>query len=513
MEKRIVKKTLKLSGLTCTSCETRIENKLINLDGIQEVEVSYVTSILQVIYDADKISIEKIIQTIEKLDYDVKKDITETNSENETNLNNQKNTSDRSNLNNTSNTSNTSNTNNPKNPNSQLVIIGILILGGYLIIKNTIGFNFIPDINPNMGYGILFAVGLLTSLHCVAMCGGINLSVCVAYKFDKEEKSKFAKLKPSFMYNAGRVISYTIIGGIVGALGSVFRISNAGSAFISILAGAFMVIMGLNMLNIFPWLRKLNPHMPKAFANKIHSEKKNKGPFVVGLLNGLMPCGPLQAMQLYALGTGSFIAGSLSMLAFSLGTVPLLFAFGALGSLLSSKFSKNMIKASAMLVIVLGVVMFNRGVAFTGFSMNLFAAQSNSSSNTGTGSNSQNTAVVNNNVQEIKSTLESGQYPAITVQAGVPVKWTITADAKNLNGCNNQIIIPQYNVKQKLVVGENVITFTPTKAGTFGYSCWMGMIRSNITVVDDVKSSGVTQGTQNSTNVDNTGIPKGCCGY
>jgi len=68
-------------------------------------------------------------------------------------------------------------------------------------------------------------------------------------------------------------------------------------------------------------------------------------------------------------------------------------------------------------------------------------------------------------------------------------------------------------VKQKLVVGENVITFTPTKAGTFGYSCWMGMIRSNITVVDDVKTSGVTQGTQNSTNVDNTGIPKGCCGY
>jgi len=222
-----------------------------------------------------------------------------------------------------------------------------------------------------------------------------------------------------------------------------------------------------------------------------------------------MPCGPLQAMQLYALGTGSFIAGSLSMLAFSLGTVPLLFAFGALGSLLSSKFSKNMIKASAMLVIVLGFVMVTRGVAFTGFSMNSFAAQSSSNSS----SDSQNTAVVNNNVQEIKSTLESGQYPAITVQAGVPVKWTITADAKNLNGCNNQIVIPQYNVKQKLVVGENVILFTPTKAGTFGYSCWMGMIRSNITVVDDLKSSAVNPGTESSTNVDNTGIPKGCCGY
>ncbi|SEV84025.1 urease accessory protein UreH domain-containing protein [[Clostridium] fimetarium] len=500
MGNSIIKKAFKLDGLTCTSCETRIENKLIKMDGVQEAEVSYVTSILQITYDSDKVSIEEIIKTIEKLDYNVRKDITETDYEIGKNP---KNSSD------SSNTTNTTNSSNSTNPNSQLIIIGVMILGAYMIIKHTIGFNLIPDINPNMGYGILFVVGLLTSLHCVAMCGGINLSVCVSYKFDKDKDSKFSKLKPSLMYNAGRVISYTIIGGIVGALGSVFSISNTGSAFISILAGGFMVIMGLNMLNIFPSLRKLNPHMPKAFANKIHSEKKNKGPFVVGLLNGLMPCGPLQAMQLYALGTGSFIAGSISMLAFSLGTVPLLFAFGALGSLLSSKFSKNMIKASAMIVIVLGFVMVNRGVAFTGFSMNSFAAQSSSNSS----SDSQNTAVVNNNVQEIKSTLESGQYPAITVQAGVPVKWTITADAKNLNGCNNQIVIPQYNVEQKLVVGENVILFTPIKAGTFGYSCWMGMIRSNITVVEDLKSSAVNPGTESSTNVDNTGIPKGCCGY
>lgn len=488
MGKTIVKKTLQLDGLTCSSCETRIKNKLIKMEGVQEVEVSYVTSILHIVIDVEKISLNEIVKEIEELDYVVKSDITDTENQSQTKKGLE------------------------KNPNNQLFIIGILILGAYLIIKHTVGFNFIPDINPNMGYGVLFVIGLFSSLHCIAMCGGINLSLCVSYKFDKEDNSRLSKLKPSFMYNAGRVISYTIIGGIVGALGSVFSISNTGSAAISILAGAFMIIMGLNMLNVFPWLRKFNPHMPKVFAQKIHSEKKNKGPFVVGLLNGLMPCGPLQAMQLYALGTGSFIAGSLSMFMFSLGTVPLLFTFGALGSLISSKFSKNLIKASAMLVIVLGFIMVNRGVTFTGFTMNSFAAESsrNSSNNS---SNSKNTAIINNNVQEIKTTLESGQYPVITVQAGIPVKWTIVADAKNLNGCNNQIIIPQYDIKQKLVVGENVITFTPTKTGEFGYSCWMGMIRSNITVTDKVGSSVPDTNTQNPSNVDNTGIPKGCCGY
>ena len=76
-----------------------------------------------------------------------------------------------------------------------------------------------------------------------------------------------------------------------------------------------MVIMGINMLGIFPWLRKFTPRMPKAFAKPIGREKaRSKSPLIVGLLNGLMPCGPLQAMQVYALSTGSPFAGALSMM-------------------------------------------------------------------------------------------------------------------------------------------------------------------------------------------------------
>jgi sulfite exporter TauE/SafE len=375
----------------------------------------------------------------------------------------------------------------------------------YIIIKNTIGFNYIPQINPSMGYGILFIVGMLTSLHCVAMCGGINLSVCVSYKVEPQEGGRFVKLIPSTLYNAGRVVSYTVIGGIVGAIGSVFRISNSGSAFITIFAGVFMIIMGVNMLNIFPWLRKLNPRMPKVFAKKINTGKNKKGPFVVGLLNGLMPCGPLQAMQLYALGTGSFITGALSMFLFSLGTVPLLFLFGALGSMLSSKFTKNMIKVSAMLVVVLGIAMINRGVAFTGFTYDSYVSVKNE--------DLKNASTINGDVQEVNTNLESGSYAPITVQAGIPVIWTITAKEGSLNGCNNEIIIPEYNISQKLVEGENIINFTPTDAGKYGYSCWMGMIRSSISVVSDIQNTDETKAVENSSEVDDTGIPSGCCGY
>lgn len=237
-----------------------------------------------------------------------------------------------------------------------------------------------------MSYGLLFVVGLLTSLHCIAMCGGINMSVCIKYNAgsgksetcgetngEAKKQVEFAHLMPSFLYNLGRVISYTVVGGVVGALGSAIGFSGAAKGAVAIISGVFMIIMGLNMLNLFPVLRKISPRMPKIFGSKI-SNAKNKGPLLVGLLNGLMPCGPLQAMQLYALGTGSFVAGAASMFMFSLGTVPLMFVLGAISSVVSGKFTKKMMKVSAVLVIVLGVVMLNRGLSLSGYNLPLFNA-------------------------------------------------------------------------------------------------------------------------------------------
>lgn len=97
-------------------------------------------------------------------------------------------------------------------------------------------------------------------------------------------------------------------------------------------------------------------------------------------------------------------------------------------------------------------------------------------------------AKVDGNVQEIVTQLEPDCYPAITVQKGVPVKWTMVADSKNLNSCNNEIIIPSLNITKPLVVGENVIEFTPVETGVIPYSCWMGMINSAIVVVDDINN-------------------------
>lgn len=479
MSEKLISKKINVEGMTCIACEAKIEKKLAKLNGIHELNVSYAKSEVTIVYDEKKLSIEEIKQVIHKSGYEVVE---------------------------------------KKSDANFWIITATLIAGSYLIIKNTIGFNFIPEVDQSMGYGILFIIGVLTSLHCLAMCGGINLSVCMSYKVDQRVNGKYAKLIPSIMYNMGRVVSYTILGGVFGAFGSVISITNEGKAFVSILAGIFMVIMGINMLNIFPVLRKFTPHMPKVFAKKINANKSNKGPFIVGLLNGFMPCGPLQTMQIYALGTGSFLTGAISMFLFSLGTVPLMFIFGAIGSILSARFTKNMVKASAILVVGLGIIMLNRGVAFTGFTLDSLLPKTKvvvSKEIDNKEDKNRADVIVEDNVQLITTTLSYRGYTPITVEEGIPVKWTIIAEPGSINGCNNEIIIPEYGVQKKLTEGENIVEFTPTKQGKFGYSCWMGMIRSSITVLAEADSSinGAASEDFEFDDVDNTGLPAGCCGY
>lgn len=485
---RFTSLVLAIEGMSCASCEMKIEKRLSELKGIEKAKVSYKNANAVITYNSAIISQEEIEEEIEKLDYQIgrKKD-------------GQKAGGGGTSL-------------------DSLLGIGIIFLAIFLIQRHTGIFQLVPQIDQSMGYGILFLTGILTSLHCVAMCGGINLSQCVSYGDSDTAAAGLRKYKPSLLYNGGRVVSYTLIGGIAGALGSVISLSGTARGAAAAIAGVFMVIMGLNMLNIFPALRKIMPRMPKVFRRKLVGSGKGRGPFYIGLLNGLMPCGPLQSMQLYALGTGSFIGGALSMLLFSLGTVPLMFGFGAVAGFLNSKYTKKMMKVSAALVMALGVIMLNRGLSLSG--IDLVRA-----SNT---TESANTAKVEEDVQIITTKLRAGSYEPIVVQKGIPVKWNIQAEQKDINGCNETIVIPKYNIEVTLKEGDNFVKFTPDESGTISYSCWMGMIRSSITVVDDISTAGTQSsdaaGTVNSSSTSGTedsqaggllggsSLAGGCCG-
>ncbi len=97
-----------------------------------------------------------------------------------------------------------------------------------------------------------------------------------------------------------------------------------------------------------------------------------------------------------------------------------------------------------------------------------------------------NAAQLQDGVQTITTRFSANAYAPITVQVGIPVVWTVQLDSKALNGCNNALQIPEYQLMKKLTAGETTIEFTPTETGTIPYSCWMGMIKSKIIVVESL---------------------------
>ena len=172
-----------------------------------------------------------------------------------------------------------------------------------------------------------------------------------------------------------------------------------------------MIVMGINMLGIFPWLRKFRIRIPLLYK-KVGNKRKT--PFIIGLCNGLMPCGPLQSVQIIALA-----------------------------GLNSRQISR----------------MADTGSQTTG-----------------------DTAVEKNGTQYVYSQLQSGKYPDITVRAGEPVEWEIEASEDNINGCNYKIFLQDFGLEHTFTEGKNIIKFTPEQAGTYTYTCWMGMITGKIHV-------------------------------
>lgn len=174
----------------------------------------------------------------------------------------------------------------------------------------------------NVTYGTAFVIGIIASLStCMAVVGGLLLSMSAT--FAKEG----GKIKPQLMFHGGRIVSFFVLGGVIGAIGSAFTLNTSAVFILSLIIGLVMLILGINLLDVFPWAKKLQPSMPKFLSKHALGVSKfnhTLTPLLVGIATFFLPCGFTQSMQLYTLTTGSFLKGGLTMLSFALGTLPVL---------------------------------------------------------------------------------------------------------------------------------------------------------------------------------------------
>lgn len=367
---------------------------------------------------------------------------------------------------------------NTKKDYFQIGAIFLIIVASYLILKE---FDLVPNlgISDNMSYGFVFLIGLVAAMStCLAVTGGLLLAVAAKYNERFPYLTGVQKLKPHLYFNIGRIVSYTVLGGAVGAAGSVLTFSPKATGFMTIAVSAVMIILGFQLLRLFPWIRRFQPKMPKFLAHKIHdlSGKDNKSaPFMLGASTFFLPCGFTQALQLYVLAKGDIATGALTMLAFSLGTLPALMSLSAISSFAKGAFQKYFLKFAGVAVVMLGFFNINNGIALTGSNFNL-ASVLQASGNSSTNQQEVLSAIIVDGKQIIDMRVVGlNYYPhQFTVAQGVPVEWRI--DGSQAEGCAQVVSVPKLGVVKYLSPNvSTVINFTPQELGTIGFSCTMGM--------------------------------------
>jgi sulfite exporter TauE/SafE len=204
--------------------------------------------------------------------------------------------------------------------------------------------------------------------HCMGMCGGI----VIAYSSTKVD-SRWGKLTQSIahlLYSSGRIFTYTILGAMFGFLGGVAMFSNLANGLLLIFAGIFMILAGLSLLGKIKFLTLLehsfnsNSWFTKLFKELLQT-KSLFSFFVLGMLNGILPCGLVYFFAVTAASTASPLYGALVMFIFGLSTTPALFSLGFfVGLYKNGKFRNIMIKIASISVVIFGLYTIKNGYYF-----------------------------------------------------------------------------------------------------------------------------------------------------
>ncbi len=440
--------TFHARGMHCTGCEHIIEKSVRKLWGVRRIKADYPTETVTVAFDPGTTSIEAICAAVAQKGY-----WCSLPSESAIRRNNFKR------------------------------LAGLILgSGGILLIiyidTMLISQSGVPDTTQHMSYGLLFMLGLLTGFHCVGMCGGFILS----YTADDARLGQRSYLS-HVLYGTGKTLSYTLIGALFGLLGAIITFTPLLRGLAGMAAGVFLIIFGLNMLNLFPALRKIRLKVPAALVRFVGQQTRHyHRPLVIGLLL-MIACGPLQAMYIMAAGTGSAAEGAKMLFSFGIGTLPVLLSFGVLTSLISGALTHQLLKASGVIVIVLGAVMINRGLILTGSGYDLQSVIASLSRQRGVmpqppSGDPSRTAVQTITMDVIRSGFAPNHF---TLRQGVPVRWVI--DGKEITECNKRIVVPSLGLEFDVKEGQQIIQFTPTKAGIIPWSCWMGMLPGRFEVI------------------------------
>ncbi|MEI8150240.1 MAG: sulfite exporter TauE/SafE family protein [Hyphomicrobiales bacterium] len=449
--------TLTITGMHCSSCEHAIERRIRSLPGVVRVHASERSGIAE-IHFRDELDIRAVKRAVEEEGYSLQA---------------------------------TPPAEPARRPNTardyaQIGAVFVALIGIVALVQHL---GLVPkglSVSENTGYGLAFLIGLVASVtSCMAVTGGLLIALAAKYTEANSKLTARLRLRPLLAFNAGRLVSYTVLGGVVGAVGSALMLSPEITSVLIVAASGVMVILGLQMLKLLPAFGQL-PLIPKHISHRIHDfaeHNSGSGAFLLGALTFFLPCGFTQALQLYVLAQGSLVVGALTMLVFALGTLPALLSLSALSSFTRGNFQKHFLRFSGVAVILLGLLNIQYGFVLSESNLRP-AADSNPQQV------SQAPVLVTGYKKTVEMKIEGYNYipNRFIVQQGVRIEWRI--DARNAAGCGRILLSRSLDIQKFLSDTEiNVITFTPKAPGQYSFNCGMGMMTpgSQFTVLPSAK--------------------------
>jgi sulfite exporter TauE/SafE len=327
----------------------------------------------------------------------------------------------------------------------------------------------------------IFLTGLLTGgLTCLAVQGGLLAATIAQREEEKlQNKVKGANATPILAFLVAKLIAYTLLGFLLGMLGSVFRISLATQIIMQVAVAIFMVGTALNILDVHPIFRYFVIQPPKFLTRLVRKQSKSKSlfaPILLGAFTVFIPCGTTQAMMALAIGSGSPLLGAAVLFAFILGTSPVFFLLGYFMTKLGDVMHQRFMRFAAVALILLALFTLNNALVLWGSSISFDTLLQSK--------NTTQATMVPGVTKETITITSSGYTPNnFTIKAGAP----ITLHIVNTDGvgCVQAFTIPSLGIEQIIPVGQSAtVTFTaPLQPGALPFMCSMGMYKGTMQVI------------------------------
>lgn len=399
-----------ITGMSCAHCENTIKKTLLQVNGVKSVSVSHHNGLAHVKSES-KLDLKQVDALLGPLGYGIKKEGFDF---------------------------------------KQLTILltGLTLFIAFQMMYGQLSFQLDPS---QISISLVVIYGLVSSLHCVSMCGGLALSANLGLNNEKIKQH-------ITHYQLGRIVSYTFTGLILGFLGSWFEFSLSSQNTFKLMIGLWMVLLALQSFGFI----KL-PSFKFKFKNASNS-------LVIGLLNGLMPCGALQSIQLLALGSGNPFQGALMMFVFAITTAPALLGMQWFGLRLGKVNHKLVHALSSFVILWMGLTMIMQNPTISNSVQSIFVDKDQ--------------APIIDGVQRVTLTIKEGRYVLDynTIQQDIPVE--LSFDHTQFLGCANPIILSFLNDQMVDVLkNPDPVIFTIEDDQTLRIHCWMDMDTINLYVI------------------------------